>query len=162
MSKLPLYQHMRMWWGHIACLLAGACLPFSLAPFNLWPLGIIAATVLALCLRGKNGKQCIALSFLFGLGMYGNGVYWVFGAIHEFGNASSSLAFFMTAIFVAGVALVFALPFYVYGRVLAKSRIGYVLGFAAVWVMGEWSRTWFLTGFPWLFVGYAHIDTWLS
>ena len=27
--------------------------------------------------------------------------------------------------------------------------------FSIVWVLGEWFRGWFLTGFPWLYVGYA-------
>ena len=26
----------------------------------------------------------------------------------------------------------------------------------------EWLREWLFTGFPWLYLGYAHLDTWLS
>ncbi|MGV8294118.1 hypothetical protein ACV36C_35210 [Pseudomonas aeruginosa] len=26
-------------------------------------------------------------------------------------------------------------------------------GLPAAWVLSEWMRTWFFTGFPWLFIG---------
>ena len=31
--------------------------------------------------------------------------------------------------------------------------------FAAVWVLFEWLLTWFLSGFPWLYLGYGHLQT---
>ncbi|HAD09705.1 MAG TPA: apolipoprotein N-acyltransferase, partial [Porticoccaceae bacterium] len=61
-----------------------------------------------------------------------------------------------------GLGLVFALPMQLLG--LARTQAG-LLGtfyFAAVWVLGEWFRGWFLTGFPWLYLGYGMIDTWLA
>jgi apolipoprotein N-acyltransferase len=34
--------------------------------------------------------------------------------------------------------------------------------FPAAWVLLEWFRGWFLSGFPWLALGYTHLDTWLA
>lgn len=143
-------------------LVAGIIVPFSLAPYNIWLLGIIGPCTLAILLRNKSGKQSILYSFIFGLGLYGAGVYWVYGAIHDFGYTAAPLAVVMTVLFVTFLAIVFALPFYIYGRFVSTTVLGYAFGFAAIWCLGEWTRTWFLTGFPWLFVGYAHVNTWLA
>ncbi len=32
----------------------------------------------------------------------------------------------------------------------------------AAWLLVEWWRSWFLTGFGWLALGYAHTDNWLG
>ena len=36
------------------------------------------------------------------------------------------------------------------------------LTFPVFWFLHEWFRCWFMTGFPWLFAGDAHLFTWLS
>ncbi len=150
------------WRGDIAALLAGCLLPLSLAPFDYWPLGILSAALLAWLLRWQSGAGGVRRSFMFGVGMYGAGTSWVYVSIHQFGLAAPWLAASLTGIFVAGMALVFALPFYVYCRFFVASRSGYLLAFPAIWVLGEWLRSWLLTGFPWLYLGYGHLDTWLA
>ncbi len=150
------------WRGDLVAIVAGALLPFSLAPYNIWPLGILAPALLVFLLDTTPPKKAFWRSWFFGAGMFGAGTSWVYISIHDFGGTAAPLAVIMTAMFVLGLALVFAAPFYCYARYFSHTTLGRVLGFSAMWVLGEWLRSWFLTGFPWLYLGYGHVDTWLA
>ena len=150
------------WQGHGVALLAGASLPLALAPFDWWPLAIISITFLALGLSDLKGRQCLARSYFFGLGMFLAGVSWVYVSIHGFGQASIALAGFLTFLFAAGLALVFSLPFGLLGRYFHNNPLAMPLAFPALWLLGEWLRSWLLTGFPWLYIGYSQLQTPLS
>lgn len=141
---------------------AGALLPLSLAPYNVWLLGLLSIALLALLSYAQSARRCALLGFGFGLGLYGTGASWVYVSISQFGGSSNEVALVLTSLFVVGLALVFAIPLYAYGRWLKPSRLTLLWGFAAIWVLGEWMRSWFLTGFPWLYAGYGHLDTWLA
>ena len=150
------------WRGGVAAVLAGGLMPLALAPYSLWPLGMLSCATLAILLSGCTPTQALQRSWLFGLGMFGTGASWIYISIHDFGFTGPVLATVMTALFVGLLASVFCLPFYVYARWLMGSRWGFVFGFSAIWVLGEWLRSWLFTGFPWLYIGYAHVDTWLA
>lgn len=150
------------WSANILALIAGALLPLSFAPFFLWPLGIFSTAVFALLVCQQTPTRVFKRSFCFGLGLYGVGVSWVYVSIHFYGGASAFLAALLTLIFVSFLALVFSLPFYCFGRWLNRSSISLILAFPIIWMLGEWLRSWLLTGFPWLYLGYGHVQTWLS
>ena len=38
----------------------------------------------------------------------------------------------------------------------------WLVGLPALWLLIEWWRGWFLSGFPWLSLGYSQTDTWLA
>lgn len=158
----------------------GALLPLSLAPFGWWPLGLVSiAGWLWLLDRSAAGA---ALGFAYGLGKYGVGVSWVYVSIHLYGGASPVLAGFLVLLFVCGLALFTLLQGWLYvllrappetasaaegqlaPRKLAAARLWRTALFnawlfAAVWVLFEWLLTWFLSGFPWLYPGYGHLQT---
>ncbi|GAB5414226.1 MAG: apolipoprotein N-acyltransferase [Congregibacter sp.] len=150
------------WKVLITAPLAGALLTLSLAPFNFWPAAILGCALLAFLLASCTPAQAFRRGWLFGIGLFGSGASWVYVSIHVYGNASPLLAGFLTALFCVSLGLLHALQAWVYARWVRPLPGGMLLGFAALWVLGEWLRSWLLTGFPWLYLGYAHVDTWLA
>jgi apolipoprotein N-acyltransferase len=139
--------------------LAGALVTVSLAPFNIWPAGILSCALYAWLLCACSERQALWRGWLFGLGLFGSGVSWVYVSIHVHGNAAVPLAAILTGLFCAALALLHSLFAWSYVRFVRPLPGGMLVGFAALWVLFEWLRSWLLTGFPWLFLGYAHIDT---
>lgn len=148
---------------------AGALFTLSFAPFHWWPIAIFSIAILLLTLQKATPKQALLRGWSFGFGFYLCAVSWVYVSIHQFGSASPVLAIFLTVLFAAGLALFFALHAFIfslfYGEYKQKkhnSALTTLLVFPALWVIAEWFRSWFLTGFPWLLAGYAPLDTWLA
>jgi apolipoprotein N-acyltransferase len=144
-------------------LVAGVLLTLAFAPYALRPFAILAPALLFLLWWGQAPGRAAWRGYLFGLGMFGAGVFWIYHSLHLFGAAIAPLAAFITTLFVAGLALYPALLGYLLGR-FAPRRPGLalILCFPAAWVLFEWWRGWFLTGFPWLLLGTAQVDTALA
>ena len=146
-------------------LFAGSLTPLALAPLSLWPLALLTPAALAWLCWQQTPRTILLSHFSFGMGLFGVGVSWVFVSIHNFGHAPLPLAVIMTALFVAFLAAVFTL-----NAVLLSTRIMrrqpslalYLLSFCGIWVLGEWLRSWWLTGFPWLYIGYSQWQTALA
>lgn len=134
----------------------------SLSPFNWWPLGIVSITLIMLGLQQADSRKSLLYGWLFGLGLFGSGASWVYVSIHNFGYASVPLAITLTVLFVAAIALFPAAVFWFYRKLFNGNDRWSAFTFPAVWVLGDWFRSWFLTGFPWLYLGYGHLDTPLS
>ncbi|WP_020412514.1 apolipoprotein N-acyltransferase [Microbulbifer variabilis] len=146
---------------------AGGLMTLSFAPFNYWVCGLLSLTLLAwVYLQASGGKvikgrRALWLAFCFGLGLFASGGSWVYVSITNFGNAAPPLGAALTGGFVALMAALLAAPFYFLGR-FTDNKFSFALAFAALWFISEWFRSWMFTGFPWLFSGYAHLETWLS
>ena len=146
----------------VAALAAGGVLPLALAPFGVWPLLLVSAGVLYWLLRRtQTGKSAFWRGWLYGVGKYGVGASWVYVSIHVYGATAPWLAALLVALFVVLMAVFNGVFGWVFHRLVRSqdSDIAAALTFAVLWTALEWLLTWFLTGFPWLFAGYAFIDT---
>jgi hypothetical protein len=90
---------------------AGALVTLSLAPFDFWPAGIISCAIYAFLLCTCSLREAVWRSWLFGLGLFGSGVSWVYVSIHVYGGAGVVLASFLTVLFCAGLAVLFQVSF---------------------------------------------------
>ncbi len=147
----------------LALMLAGVMQTFSLAPFNHWYLGPLSVTLILAVTRALNAPSSKFKGFfygwVFGLGLFGSGASWVYVSIHTYGYAPPFLAGSLTLIFVMGLALFSGLTFYLYGKLKTASKFWNGSLFVACWVLGDLLRTFLFTGFPWLFLGYGHLQT---
>ena len=144
----------------LVCLLAGAALPLGLAPFELWPLTLVAPALLFWRTVWTGPRSAFVLGWWFGVGKYAVGASWVYVSIHRHGGASPLLAGTLVSLFVVFLALLPAFQAWVFTRFLVRgSFLRDAVAFAASFVLLDWMLTWFLTGFPWLYVGYGHLDT---
>jgi apolipoprotein N-acyltransferase len=141
-------------------LIAGAIGPLAFAPNNMWLLGFVSVMGQYMAWKNTMPRQGSIIGWFFGAGFFGVGVSWVYVSIHDYGYTSEFLAGLLTALFVAGLALFFALQGWILQRYFNRSF--YLLSFAVLWVLCEWLRGWLLTGFPWLYLGYPHAHSGFS
>jgi len=147
-----------------ACLIAGALLSLAFAPYHAAFLALLAPAVLAGAWLNASPRVAFARGYLFGLGLFGTGVYWVYISINLFGGVNFLIAGLLTVLFVAFLALYPALAGWLSRRLFGKSPPAlYLLAvIPALWLLTEWLRGWLFTGFPWLDLGYSQIDTVLA
>jgi apolipoprotein N-acyltransferase len=150
------------WVGDALAAFAGTLITLSLAPFNIWPCGLLSLAALHYLLADISPKRAAWRGWCFGAGLFLSGASWLYVSIHDFGGASLILAAFLSGGFCLLLALMHAMLGYGYARWIRHTRFGRWLGFAAWWVLWEWVRYWLLTGFPWLYAGYAYLTTPLS
>ena len=142
--------------GHALSLLAGCLFALGFAPLGLWPITLVSVILFIMMLNDQTPRSAAIRGWFYGLGLYGVGVSWVFVSIHYHGHTPAPLAIIMTFIFAGGLALLFGMQAWLYQK-LGLQRFG-ILTFASLWILFEWVKIELLSGFPWLFMGYAFID----
>ncbi len=137
----------------------GAAHALSFAPWNFWWLQpLTLAAVFALSLRAPTLRASATLGFVFGMGWFGTGVWWVYISMHTYGGMPAVLASAATAAFCAWLAMFPALALGIAGWWRGHRCMYLALILPACWALSEWLRGVVFTGFPWLASGYAHTD----
>jgi apolipoprotein N-acyltransferase len=152
------------WPQRLAALLAGAALTAAFAPHDLWWLAVLSPAALLLLWRwAPTAREGAWLGWLYGIGLYASGTWWLYISIRVIGQAPFPVALLVMAALVLLMAAYQAGLGYIVVRWLQPRTVsGALLQVPAAWVIIEWWRGWFLSGFPWLSLGYSQTDSWLA
>jgi apolipoprotein N-acyltransferase len=146
---------------NILILIAGATGVLAFSPFKLWWMSIISLSLLLCLLIQSNYHRGFKAGFIYGLGFFGLGTSWVFNSFSDFGDAPFIVALTLTVALVLVQSCFTGLVIFFYAKTVRKnvSSVTAALAFVSLWVVFEWSRGWFLTGFPWLLYGQGLVDS---
>ncbi len=141
---------------------AGGLLVTAFAPLGWWPAALISPAALIALWQRTTPREAAWTGFGYAVGTFVAGTYWVFIGLHR-GDAPIWMALLVWGGLVGIMAAYGALTGYIVARWLPPSGAGrWMAGIPAAWMLVEWWRGWFLTGFAWLSLGYSQTETWLG
>ncbi len=154
--------------GRLLSLLRLCLAPFALgatavlgfAPFEFYFVPPVTLTALLLIwLRCHTFGAAVAVGFAFGAGLFLVGVSWVYVSLHVYGGMATPVAAFFTLLFCLIQACYPALACAILQRLRTNTPVRLMLLFPALWAVSEWMRSWILSGFPWLSIGYSQVPS---
>lgn len=151
-----------VWSGRILAFIAGTTNALSFLPYNLHLVPFLTVAIISLLvLYSKSLHQVTILGFLYGLGWFGIGISWIHISISNFGEMPLVFSLAVMLIFVGYLAIFPAITLYLAWR-LTKDITYFPMLMVANWTLIEFIRSWLLSGFPWISLGYSQTNGWLS
>lgn len=143
---------------HIFIFALGALSVLGFAPYYLYPLSIVSVVGLFyFWLKSSTWQQSAHMGFLYGLGLFGVGFYWIYISLHTYGGMPMILAIMLTLLLAAFMALILAtagaLSFYL----TRPNKAALLIAMPVLLAFSDWVRGWIFTGFPWMTLGYSQV-----
>lgn len=153
--------------GYLIVFIAGAILPLAFSPVDFYLIAVLSPAILFYSFLAATPRRAAWLAWWFGLGYFGVGISWVYVAIYVFGLSSIVASVLLTFLAINVLTAYLALQGYLSVLFIQKlnivnRKIIIIIVFPIFWVLLEWFRGWFLTGFPWLSLGYSQTGSVLS
>lgn len=146
----------------LIAILLGAMQVFAFAPYEQWWVLYPSFVGLFILLRHlqQHGQKVFLISFIFNLSMFIATIHWVYVSMDLFGGMPSFVSASLIVLLCAYLALFPTLALWVSHKLPVHSEtIRLFLILPSFWLVMDWVRGWFLTGFPWAYLGYSHADT---
>ena len=154
--SLPPIIHSR----RIAAVVSGLLLPLAFAPFGLYWLAPLSLAALFLLWEQQSPRESAILGCCYGVGAFALGTYWLHISLRQLGGAPIPIVVLLMSALVLAMSAYTALTGFLAARIApAPGVVRWLVVLPAVWTLVEWLRGWFLTGFPWLSLGYSQTDT---
>jgi len=151
----------------VVSALAGAFMVIGFAPFGFFLAPFISLATLFYLWRDGHARDNFFKGLAFGFGLYLAGVSWVYVSLSTYGGMPLWMGSIAVLGFAGVLALIIAILGLVHHYVVPKSDskgeglLFHSLVLASLWTIFEWTKSWLLTGFPWLDVGYTQTNSWL-
>ncbi len=148
----------------LVSIVAGAIYPFGFAPFAWWPLTLVSVAIMFSLWAKLNRRDALWSALIYGLVVYGVGVSWVYVSMVNFGGMAPFMAVIAVVLFALLLSTFLLVLVMVYKWIEADFTALYqqIFLLPVLWVVFEGLRGSVLTGFSWLQLGYALVDTWYS
>ncbi len=125
--------------------------------FSFWPvLAVCLVPFFSLLSTAPSARKASLYGFITGLLLYPLQLYWIVTVLQQYGGLNWILAVAATLLLVIYMSFypaLFAAGFHL----LEKNGSFFLLpaAGAALWVGLDWLRSWFISGFPWMDIGYG-------
>ena len=136
-------------------LFSGLLLIISFPPIDFFYVAWVALVPFFLSLYDKSSKQAFLTGFICGIPYFFGTLYWIYHSINHYGNlpfVPSILIVVLLCCFLSLYTGIFAALFI---ATLRKTKLPALLLAPVFWVVLEFARSYFLTGFPWSSIGYS-------
>ncbi len=136
----------------------GLSLVFAYAPFSYWWIMFIAPALWFSQVDKTAVRKATKQGFIFAFGWFSSGISWVHVSIDQFGGLPLIASLSLMLVLCAYLAIFPAFSLYLSSRFTHNKQLNLWL-LPAFWLISEYFRGVFLTGFPWLSLGYSQIDS---
>ena len=125
--------------------------------FSFWPLlSFCLGPLLALLGAAPSAAKSLAYGFISGVLFYLLQLYWIVPVLQQYGGLNWYLAvpaLLLLVMYMSSYLALFAAGFYLIHS--GGPRLIMPVAAAALWVGLDWLRSWLISGFPWMDIGYG-------
>ena len=143
--------------GYLLAVLAGVLLALSFPRFGHPMFAWIALTPLLVALDSHPPREAFALGLATGVAFFVGTLYWITRVMVVYGGLNVVSAVLVNAGLIAYLALFPAVFAVVTSRLRQAGDSRTLMVAPFVWAASELGRTYVLTGFPWVLLGYSQV-----